>query len=165
MRIIWINIICKGDKKMNFPLPPDCPYYLISRATLAVTSYLKKGFVNEGISTIKPAYLGVLLSLWNEDGLKANELGKRAGLEPSTMTGLLDRMERDGLVKREPDPNDRRAHRIHLTQGGVDAEDSATKIVSKTLEKAFCTIPKKDIETTKTVLRTILLNCGKEELR
>ena len=150
---------------MNFPLPPDCPYYLISRATLAVTSYLKKGFVNEGINTIKPAYLGVLLSLWNEDGLKANELGKRAGLEPSTMTGLLDRMERDGLVKREPDPNDRRAHRIHLTQGGVDAEASATKIVSKTLEKTFNTIPKKDIETTKAVLRTILLNCGKEELR
>ena len=150
---------------MNFPLPPDCPYYLISRATLAVTSYLKKEFANEGIHTIKPAYLGVLLSLWNEDGLKANELGKRAGLEPSTMTGLLDRMERDGLVKRKPDPNDRRANRIHLTQGGVDAEVSATKIVSKTLEKAFFTIPKKDIETTKTVLHTILLNCGREELR
>jgi DNA-binding MarR family transcriptional regulator len=150
---------------MNFPLPPDCPYYLISRATLTVTSYLKKGFVNEGINTIKPAYLGVLLALWNEDGLKANDLSKRAGLEPSTMTGLLDRMERDGLVKRQPDPNDRRANRIHLTQDGVDAEASATKIVTKTLEKAFGTIPKKDIETTKTVLRTILLNCGREELK
>jgi len=150
---------------MNFPLPPDCPYYLISRATLAVTSHLKKGFANEGIGTIKPAYLSVLLSLWNEDGLKANELGKRAGLEPSTMTGLLDRMERDGLVKREPDPNDRRAHRIHLTQEGVDAEVPATKAVSSTLDKAFSTIGKKDIEITKNVLRTILLNCGKEDAK
>jgi len=150
---------------MTFQLPPDCPYYLISRATLAVTSLLKKGFTNKGISTIKPAYLGVLLSLWNEDGLKANELGKRAGLEPSTMTGLLDRMERDGLVKREPDPNDRRAHRIHLTEEGVDAEVSATKVVSDTLEKVFSTIPEKDIETTKNVLRTILLNCGKEDVK
>lgn len=150
---------------MNFPLPPDCPYYLISRAALAVTSHLKKGFANEGISTIKPAYLGVLLSLWNEDGLKANELGKRAGLEPSTMTGLLDRMERDGLVKRKPDPNDRRAHRIHLTKEGVDTEVSATKVVSSILEKAFSTIVEKDIETTKNVLRTILLNCGKEDLK
>ena len=149
---------------MNFPLPPDCPYYLISRATLAVTSYLKKEFANQGISTIKPAYLGVLLSLWNEDGLKANELGKRAGLEPSTMTGLLDRMERDGLVKREPDPNDRRASKIHLTQKGVDVEVTATKIVSTTLEKVFRTISEKDIETTKNVLRTILLNCGKEDV-
>ena len=150
---------------MNFPLPPDCPYYLISRSMLAVTSLLKKGFANEGINTIKPAYLGVLLSLWNEDGLKANELGKRAGLEPSTMTGLLDRMERDGLVKREPDPNDRRAHRIHLTKEGVDAEVSATKVVSDTLEKVFSTISEKDIETTKNVLRTVLLNCGKEDVK
>ncbi len=150
---------------MSFQLPPDCPYYLISRATLAVTSLLKKGFANKGISTIKPAYLGVLLSLWNEDGLKANELGKRAGLEPSTMTGLIDRMERDSLVKREPDPNDRRANRIHLTKEGVDAEVSATKVVSSALEKAFSTIPEKDIETTKNVLRTILLNCGKEDVK
>ena len=150
---------------MNSPLPPDCPYYLISRATLAVTSHLKKGFVNEGVSTIKPAYLGVLLSLWNEDGLKANELGKRAGLEPSTMTGLLDRMERDRLVKRDPDPNDRRANRIHLTKDGVDSEVSATKVVSNTLEKVLCTISKKNIETTKNVLRAILLNCGKEDVK
>ncbi len=150
---------------MNFPLPPDCPYYLISRSMLAVTSLLKKGFANEGINTIKPAYLGVLLSLWDEDGLKANELGKRAGLEPSTMTGLLDRMERDGLVKRKPDPNDRRAHRIHLTKEGVDAEVSATKVVSDTLEKVFSTISEKDIETTKNVLRTVLLNCGKEDVK
>lgn len=150
---------------MNFPLPPDCPYYLISRATLAITSHLKKGFANEGVRPIKPAYLGVLLSLWNEDGLKANELGKRAGLEPSTMTGLLDRMERDGMVKREPDPHDRRANRICLTKAGVDAEAPSTKVVSDTLEKILGTIPKKDIETTKNVLRTILLNCGKEDAK
>ena len=93
---------------MNFPLPPDCPYYLISRSMLAVTSLLKKGFANEGINTIKPAYLSVLLSLWNEDGLKGNELGRRAGLEPSTMTGLLDRMERDGDRKSTQNSFDQR---------------------------------------------------------
>ncbi len=150
---------------MNLPTPPDCPYYLVSRATLAVTSNLKKGFANEDISNIRPAYLGVLLSLWDEDGLKANELGKRAGLEPSTMTGLLDRMERDGLAKRKPDPKDRRANRIHLTKAGIDAQISATKVVSNTLEKVFSTISKKDIETTKIVLRTILKNCGKEDMK
>jgi len=150
---------------MNFPLPPDCPYYLISRSMLAVTSHLKKGFANEGIGTIKPAYLGVLLALWDEDGLRANELGKRAGLEPSTMTGLLDRMERDGVLKRKPDPNDRRANRIHLTKEGFNAEVSATKVVSNTLEKVLNTLDDKDIETTKNVLRTILQNCGKEDAK
>lgn len=147
---------------MKLPSPPDCPYYLVSRATLAVTSHLKKEFAEKNIHTIKPAYLGVLLALWAEDSLKAIDLGKRAGLEPSTMTGLLDRMERDGLVRRAPDPNDRRASRIRLTPKGVAAEASATAVLSATLEKIFHSIPEKDIETTKTVLRTILSNCGKE---
>lgn len=150
---------------MKSVFPPDCPYYLISRATLSVTSHLKKGFANEGLYTIKPAYLGVLLALWDEDGLKANELGRRAGLEPSTMTGLLDRMERDRLLKREPDPLDRRAQRIHLTQEGFAARTPATKAVATTLEKIFCNIPEQDIETTKRVLHTILINCGKEDVK
>ncbi len=150
---------------MDIPLPQDCPYYLISRATLAVTAHLKKGFANEKTVNIKPAYLGVLLALWNEDGLKANELGRRAGLEPSTMTGLLDRMERDGLVNRKPDPNDRRANLICLTKRGEEAESSATKVVTSTLDTVFNTISQKEIETTKKVLRTVLLNCGKENFR
>ncbi len=150
---------------MNIPKPPDCPYYLVSKVSLAVTSHLKKEFASIGINYIKPAYLGVLLALWEEDGLKATELGKRAGLEPSTMTGLIDRMENDFLVVRKNDPNDRRANRIHLTEKGIDAETYATKVVSKTLKKTFKTIPKKDIETTKKVLRTILINCGKEKLK
>lgn len=150
---------------MNLPFPPDCPYYLISRATLAVTSQLKKGFAAAGLLTLKPAYLGVLLCLWIEDRLQGNELGKRAGLEPSTMTGLLDRMEKDGLVKREPDPNDRRANRIHLTQAGIDAEAAVSAAVSGTLEKILNTITEKDLETTRNVLRTILLNCGREDVK
>lgn len=149
---------------MNVPFPPDCPYYLISRTALAITSCLKKGFAAEGITAIKPAYLGVLLCLWEEDSLKAAELGKRAGLEPSTMTGVLDRMEKDGLLKREPDPADRRASKILLTPEGVEAQTSTLTVVSDTLDKIFSTIPEKDIETTKNVLRTILLNYGKEEV-
>ena len=85
----------------------ECPYYLISRVSLVVTSALKKGFANAGVEQVRPAYLCALMSLWQEDGLKVIELGKKAGLEPSTMTGLLDRMERDGLVSRTTDPRDR----------------------------------------------------------
>jgi len=47
----------------------------------------------------------------------------------------------------------------------VNAEVSATKVVSDTLEKVFSTISGKDIETTKNVLRTVLLNCGKEDVK
>lgn len=142
--------------------PPDCPYYLISRATLAVTSALKKGFLLEGVEGLKPAYLGVLLSLWSEDGLKVIELARRAGLEPSTMTGLLDRMERDGLLGRSASSDDRRVQQVHLTEYGQRIRKPALRAVDITLEKVFQGIPKEDLDRTKEVLRRVLANIHEE---
>ena len=114
---------------MPLPEPIDCPYYLISRATLVATAALKRALADAGVGQIRPAYLGVLMSLWKKDGLKMVDLGRRAGLEPSTMTGLLDRMERDDLVVRVPDPDDRRAYRIQLTELGRHVEEPVHRVV------------------------------------
>src|SRR6478609_4654111 len=46
------------------------------------------------------------------------ELADAAGVTRATMTGLIDTLERDGLVKREPDPNDRRMMSVVLTTKG-----------------------------------------------
>jgi len=43
------------------------------------------------------------------------ELAEAAGVTRATMTGLVDTLERDGFVKREPDPNDRRMMSVVLT--------------------------------------------------
>ena len=94
---------------------------------------MKRGFAEAGIGFVRPAYLGSLMSLWREDGLKMIDLGRRAGLEPSTMTGLLDRMERDGLVERRPDPADRRVLKIFLTATGAGIRETVIGIVDSTL--------------------------------
>ena len=52
------------------------------------------------------------------------DLGATLGLEKSSLTGLVDRAVRRGLVRREPDPDDRRAVRVLLTGEGSElAED------------------------------------------
>src|SRR3954452_21567435 len=48
--------------------------------------------------------------------LSPSELGRRAGLHPATMTGILDRLERGGWIARERDPNDRRAVLVRATR-------------------------------------------------
>lgn len=146
---------------MTVTNPIECPYYLISRVTLVVTSALKKGFAEAGVEQVKPAYLGVLLSLWQEDGLQVARLGRRAGLEPSTMTGLLDRMERDGLAKRVADPRDRRAQRICLTTEGRNIQDTVTVVVDRILSKVFEGIPAEQIKAAKDILRQVLGNTHK----
>lgn len=140
----------------------DCFYYLISRATLLATSLLKKELAAVEVERVKPAYLGVLMTLWNKDGLGAVALGRQAGLEPSTMTGLLDRMERDGIVIRQADPNDRRAQRICLTKEGKRFRQPVLAVVERTLAKASKGVSEADLSVTRNVLRRFLTNVQEE---
>ncbi|MBP7736801.1 MAG: MarR family transcriptional regulator [Spirochaetes bacterium] len=152
----------------------ECPYYLITRASLAITAGLKKAFNDAGIGHVKPAYLGVLMSLWKEEGLdevlgklgspggiKIADLGRRAGLEPSTMTGLIDRMERDGLVRRENDPEDRRALIIRLTDEGGGVRKAVTAAVDAALGEAFEGVGPGAVEAVKVALRKVLVNADR----
>lgn len=147
---------------MNEQESPDCLYYLISRLNLVVTAVLRKGFASAGAETIKPAYIGVLRALWNEDGLRSVELGRCAGLEPSSMTGVIDRMERDGLICRKSDPNDRRAQRIVLTKAGQKAQGAVQKVVDVALARVSREISEKDIQVTKATLKKLLILAQQE---
>ncbi|MGW5359412.1 MarR family winged helix-turn-helix transcriptional regulator [Actinopolymorpha pittospori] len=60
----------------------------------------------------------LLMALWEEDGLAPGELARRLGLATPTVTRAAIRMEAAGLVTREPDLQDRRLVRIHLTERG-----------------------------------------------
>lgn len=53
------------------------------------------------------------------------EIAAHVGISPSGMTGVLDRLEDDGLIRREPDVTDRRAVRISLTDEGLERADQA----------------------------------------
>ncbi|SEI42228.1 DNA-binding transcriptional regulator, MarR family [Achromobacter sp. NFACC18-2] len=52
------------------------------------------------------------------DGLAPNALAERAGITRATVTGLLDGLEREALIERHADANDRRALCIRLTRKG-----------------------------------------------
>jgi DNA-binding MarR family transcriptional regulator len=64
---------------------------------------------------LTPPQYFVLNALWMGDGISAGELGKRVSLDGSTLTGIIDRMERNGYVERIPNPDDRRSVLIFLT--------------------------------------------------
>jgi DNA-binding MarR family transcriptional regulator len=51
------------------------------------------------------------------------ELGTTLGLAKSSLTGLVDRTERNGLVERRPDPHDSRAVTVALTRHGATVAD------------------------------------------
>ncbi len=70
----------------------------------------------------------ILVYLWEKDGVKSKDIQELLALESASLTGHIDRMEKAGLVKREHDPDDRRAIRIYLTEKGKEMEAVLTPI-------------------------------------
>jgi len=74
---------------------------------------------------LAPAQFMTLLELWESDGLTQVELVSRLDVEQATMANTLTRMERDGLIRRAPHPDDRRARLVFLTDRARDLEGPA----------------------------------------
>lgn len=56
------------------------------------------------------------------------DLAKQMNIRESTMTGLLDRMKRDGLIERKPDKEDMRRKSISLSKKGVEELDNISHV-------------------------------------
>jgi DNA-binding MarR family transcriptional regulator len=89
--------------------------YLLAKASQRWNELLQEGFADAGFPEVKASYGSVLIPLFEEDGLRMGEIARRARLSKQTMTTMVRLCERDGLVERRPDPDDRRAARVHLT--------------------------------------------------
>jgi len=75
-------------------------------------------FANKSLDTLGVTYSQTifLIRLWEKDGQNQIELTKSAGLKQPTVVRMLDRMERDGLVKRVRNDGDRRIYNFFLTE-------------------------------------------------
>lgn len=86
---------------------------------------------------LTPFHWVVLCCLWQEDGLATSSIGERLQQVGGTLTGVLDRMEERGLVRRERDTRDRRIWRIWLTEAGKDLEQVLPPIAREIREQAM----------------------------
>ena len=93
---------------------------------------------------LAPAQFMVLLELWKVDGLKARDLMRRLDVEQATMANTLNRMVRDGLVVREPDPRDSRASRIVLTDKAREMRKPAKAAVRAVNARALGDLSRKE---------------------
>lgn len=67
---------------------------------------------------VTPPQWGVLVALGEQDGLSLSELAHRSFFDGPTMTGIVDRLEHNGLVERRRDSQDRRVISVYLTDAG-----------------------------------------------
>jgi DNA-binding MarR family transcriptional regulator len=69
--------------------------------------------------------------------LRVNELAREVVLSPTAMSRFVDRVEAAGYVRREPDPADRRALRIAITDDGVELLRRMWPVYERGIERHF----------------------------
>lgn len=90
--------------------------FLISKVKQIQGRVFERMLDENGISEFNGAQGRILFVLWETDNIPISELSKRTGLAKTTLTSMLDRLEKSGHIRREPDPDDRRTVRICLTE-------------------------------------------------
>jgi DNA-binding MarR family transcriptional regulator len=104
------------------------PEFVIEESLGYLVNRVARSMANQLAEELRPAGVGigqwaVLLFLWARDGVSQAELSRVVAIEPPTMVRTIDRMVRDGLVTRAPDPDDGRVSRIYLTDRGRSLRD------------------------------------------
>jgi MarR family transcriptional regulator, transcriptional regulator for hemolysin len=92
------------------------------------------------------------LSRHNGQGMMQTELAKVMDVGKVTLGGLIDRLEAASLVKRQADPNDRRAKRVVMTPKGVKLLADIQTIATKVNARIMNGIGRNDISRAETVL-------------
>lgn len=86
---------------------------------------------------ISAVQANILASLWIEGSATMGELQSRLALGSSTLTGAIDRMEKQGLVKRTEVPGDRRAYRLEPVAWTSKKRDALLETLSATEDQCL----------------------------
>jgi DNA-binding MarR family transcriptional regulator len=136
---------------------PEAPAELAGLVSRQFARNLAAAMLPHGVA---PAQFQILQLLWAEDGLSQRALADRARIEPPTLVRTLDRMERDGQVKRRKDKHDKRQTNIFLTARGRRLQTTLRRIVAETEKQAQAGVSKTDRKTLTTALRKMAENLG-----
>ena len=96
------------------------PEYENINFLLSMICRAQRSKMNEALTAIG-LYAGqemFLWHLWQQDGLTQSQMVERICVQPPTISKMIDRMEKAGLVERRPDAEDSRISRVYLTEQG-----------------------------------------------
>jgi DNA-binding MarR family transcriptional regulator len=97
----------------------------------------------------------VLATLWHGEGITQQELAERLLVTKGNVVGLLDRVSAAGWVERRPDPEDRRANRLYLTDAGRALVCAAIPCQSGDIRRAFGRLSEEDLRRMHRILESL----------
>ena len=108
---------------------------LLSGAKELAIDELHRRLADEGFADIRPGH-GCVFRFIEAEGSRLTEVASRAGMTKQSVGEVVADLERLGYVERVPDPDDRRAKIIRLSERGWDAERAA-KVILADIERGW----------------------------
>lgn len=131
----------------------NCINYLLTGAQHEVFTLMKSKLAPYDVT---PGQYGILNILWSERTKNPKEMAEILKLETSTISGVLDRMQKKDLIDRVIDPDNRRQVQVVLTEKGAKLEKPVLAIIDEVNDIVLSRFSQKDREKLLDELRTIL---------
>ena len=105
----------------------------------------------------------IIFALWGKDGVPIKTLCEKTSLDKSTLTGIIDRLERDGFVERKPSESDKRSTLISLTGKEQEFAQNVQKVSNQMNRIFYKGFTNEEILQFDSMLERILVNCKEAE--
>ncbi|HEY0088168.1 MAG TPA: MarR family transcriptional regulator [Candidatus Lokiarchaeia archaeon] len=132
--------------------------FLIAKIHQLSGRIFEKLLKNNNINEISPAQGRILFVLWENDNLPIYELSKKTQLKKSTLTSMLDRLEKKGYIKRSYSEQDRRLIIIKRTEKDNSFQDLYKKVSEKMIDIFYSDFKENEITDFEYYLKKILNN-------
>ncbi|MGE7667163.1 MarR family winged helix-turn-helix transcriptional regulator [Ureibacillus composti] len=137
----------------------DAIGFIINNTGRNLTLLLNKKFSQYGITTEQWT---LLKRLDEQDGINIKELTQRVGKDQGNVTRILELLEKGGLVKRTPNPADKRSSLVFLTEEGKGITENLIPIDEELHRNALNGLSEEDLTVFKKVISKINENIKKE---
>ena len=124
----------------------------LGRVMRIVYDHYEKCLAPFGLTS--PQYF-VFNALWMGDGISIGDLGERVSLDSSTLTGIIDRLEKTGYLERRINPDDRRSIMIFLTDKAREVGPQILEFADELDAKLRRISSVSDMDTFERVLRNL----------
>ena len=105
----------------------------------------------------------IIFALWGKDGVPIKTLCEKTSLDKSTLTGIIDRLERDGYITKKPSETDKRSTLISLTGKEQEFAQKVQKVSNQMNKIFYKGFTDEEILQFDSMLERILANCKEAE--
>ena len=137
--------------------------FLITKIKQLHSRALAQCISDKGIDAFSGEQGKILFVLWQKDKITQKELASETGLAKNTITVMLEKMEKNNLIRRITDENDKRKSLVILTDYAKSLKKSFDEISDEMLKKVYKGFSEEEIDKYEGYLHRIIRNLEEKE--